>query len=147
MRYFRLFLFIYIGFIISSLLIFYFGNEGVAEYKKLRNYKTELRNNLEELKQINHELGDELELLKRDPDINKVEARRLGLISDGERLVKIEGYDNRGQSYEVGRLFSWDIRKDNRNLIFKYIGIFIPLFLIVIFGLIGFLKKINGNGS
>ena len=146
MRYFKLFFFIYAGFVISSLLIFNFGNEGVIEYKKLRDYKIEFKKNLEELKEINHELGDELTLLKSDPDVNKVEARNLGLIAEGERLVKIEGYKNTGQSYEVGKLFNWDIKKNNRNLIFKYIGIVISVFLIIIFGLIGFLKKVKSNG-
>jgi len=143
MRYFKLFLFIYVGFVISTLLIFYLGNEGVIEYKKLRDYKVELEKNLVELEEINHELGDELKLLKGDPDVNKVEARKLGLIAEGERLVKIEGYKGTGKSYKVSKLFNWDIKKNGRNFMFKYIGLFIPIFSIIIFGLIGFLKKIK----
>lgn len=147
MRYFKLFLFIYVGFVISTLLIFYLGNEGVIEYKKLRDYKVELEKNLVELEEINHELGDELKLLKGDPDVNKVEARKLGLIAEGERLVKIEGYKGTGQSYKVGKLFNWSPQKSNRNLLFKYIGIVMPVLLFIIFGLIGFFKRSKENGT
>ncbi len=147
MKHFRLFLFIYAGFFISTILIFYFGDEGIQAYGNLLGYKGELEKNLAELEQINRELNDQLQLLKSNPDVNRVEARNLNLIGKDEKLVKITGYSRSGRFYEIGKLLRWTVPKKGRSIVFKYIGAFTPLILFLLFGLMGLVNRKRHNGN
>ena len=147
MKHFRLFLFIYAGFFISTILIFYFGDEGIRAYRNLLGYKGKLEKNLAELEQINRELNDQLQLLKSNPDVNRVEARNLNLIGKDEKLVKITGYSRSGRFYEIGKLLRWTGPGKGRSIVFKYIGAFTSLILLLLFELMRLVNRNRRNDN
>ena len=111
------------GFCIASGLICIFGDSGVLEYARLDTYRRSLAKNVEELRQRNAALADELTALQKSPERALVMARDIGLYRPGDEVVRLEGRSPRTQSYEVGALLRLPRGGTAKNPIFKATGV------------------------
>ncbi len=132
----------YLGLLVSTLLTFYFGDEGVMNYNRLMAKKNALTENINGLKRINRELKEKMWMLKTDAETNRVEARRLGYISDNQVLIKLENY-NDSDYYTIGSLLTVDEPSGSRNFIFKLIGLAFPVLFMLFYILRFFYRSIK----
>ena len=70
------------------------GREGLWAYNQLQKQKIILNMSAERLQDINLRLNAEYNALQKDKDIIAAYAKKLGYVSEGERLVKITGIGN-----------------------------------------------------
>ncbi len=146
MKIFKLFVISYLGLLIASFLVFYFGDEGILNYNKLLARKKELIRNINDLETINRELKERMWMLRTDPETNRVEARRLTYVSNNEILVKVKSYENNNNYYTIGSLLKVQIPRTNKNLIFKIMGVCFPLVFFLFYLLKRFYRRIR-NGE
>lgn len=115
-----------VGFVLSSLLIFLFGDSGLTASADLEAYRGRLASNVARLHALNGNLAAEARLVEDDPDTIRVMARGVGLYAPEERVIRIRGYGS-SSSYEVGDLLRYRIRDGGRTRSFKILGVLLPL--------------------
>jgi hypothetical protein len=117
------------GFLLSTLLIYLFGDSGLGAYADLDAYRARLQANVTHLSSLNGQLASEARLAGEDPDTIRILARGIGLYAPEERVVRIRGYVSSPSAYEVGDLLRYRIGKGGNTRIFKILGICLPLAL------------------
>jgi hypothetical protein len=115
-----------IGFVLSSFLIYLFGDSGLTAYADLDSYRNRLAANVARLSSLNGDLSAEARLAENDPETIRVLARSVGLYAPKERVIRIRGYAS-SSAYEVGDLLRYRIGNDEKNRSFKILGISLPL--------------------
>jgi cell division protein FtsB len=131
MKLLRLFFFLAAGFIVSSLLTFFFGSGGIIEYLRLQRYRASLQANLDDLQGVHSRLLQELDALGTDPQRITLQARELGYFRPGERVVRIEGAVPPESYYTVGRLLRRSTPKNPWDRVFRIVGLALPAALYV----------------
>lgn len=113
-----------LGFILSSSLIFIFGESGVLRYRTLAGYREELAGNIEDLELLHRDLLYDLEALASDPERIALQARQLGYFQEQERLVRLEGYSPPRSVYTVGKILRRLPASENRSgdRLFRLLG-------------------------
>ena len=87
----RLFLAIGLFFGLSVLLSFFFGERGLMGFLRMQNIKSQLTQDIQNLKEQNAHLRKEAEALRNDPDhIEALARERLGMIRKGELIYQFE---------------------------------------------------------
>ena len=143
----RILLPLYIGFLISSIIVFLLGNGGLLEYHKLTKLQDALAENINELTDINGQLNSRLTLLNSDPDTVRLEARSMGYYQEGETRIRIEGFLKDTEYFPIGKLIQFQTRRVNKSVIIRLIGFSVPL-CYYIFALIRrFARKKSKSGS
>jgi Septum formation initiator len=143
----RLLLILVPGFVLASLLIYFFGDSGLLAFRRLDGYRQSLAANIVKLQSRSSSLNDDLVNLERSPEANLVMARQIGLYRAGDQVVKIEGMAGRVRSYEVGELIRLPRTKTSRNVIFKATGIGISGVLAALVLLAGRSSRRNRHGG
>ncbi len=69
-----------------------YGPRGVGAMRQLQAEQVRLTANLDALAGLNAELRSSLDNLSSDPDTISVYAHELGLVGEGERLIKLAGF-------------------------------------------------------
>lgn len=131
-----------LGFVFRSVLLFFWGNGGLADYGKVSEYKELLQANIEELKGINDGLRRELESLSSDPERVVLQARELGYFRPQERVFRIAGRQQEGSYYALGKLLRAAPQPEHKDWLLKLAGLAIPVVL-YLFGL--FRKRRKGH--
>ncbi|MGZ8461079.1 MAG: FtsB family cell division protein [Candidatus Deferrimicrobiaceae bacterium] len=85
----RLPLFIAAALLMVAVFISLFRDMGVVDSWKLRNTERQLRSEVEKLRQENALLKRTVEDLRGNPAVIEQEARRLGLIKEGENVIVV----------------------------------------------------------
>jgi cell division protein FtsB len=85
----RIPLFIAAGLVIAALFISLFRDTGFVDSWKLRRTERQLRGEVEKLRQENSLLKRTVEDLRSNPAVIEQEARRLGLIKEGENVIVV----------------------------------------------------------
>ena len=112
-----------IGFILTSVLIYFFGDSGIIEFRSLERYRVLLARNNEALKRTGENLFAELASLKGSSERTIVLARQIGLYREGDEIIRFENPPSRAESYEVGNLLRLRADGDRRNPMLKAVGI------------------------
>lgn len=73
--------------VIAALFISLFRDMGVVDSWRLRRTERQLRGEVEKLRQENAQLKRTVEDLRGNPAVIEQEARRLGLIKEGENVI------------------------------------------------------------
>ena len=95
----RLPLYIAGGLVIVAVFISLFRDMGVVDSWRLRATERQLRGEVEKLRQENALLKRTVEDLRGNPAVIEQEARRLGLVKEGENVIVVpEGQDSRQQT-------------------------------------------------
>lgn len=101
---------VFFGIAVYVLLGVFCGPRGIRAMHQLETEKNRLTANIENLSTLNADLKSSLDNLSADPDTISVYAHELGLICEGERLIKLAGFSggiNRkliaGSAIEVNR--------------------------------------------
>jgi len=85
----RLPLFIAAALVIAAVFISLFRDTGVVDSWRLRKTERQLRGEVEKLRQENVLLKRTVEDLRSNPAVIEQEARRLGLIKEGENVIVV----------------------------------------------------------
>jgi len=85
----RLPLLIAAGLLIAALFISLFREMGIVDSWKLRRTERQLRSEVEQLRHENTILKRTVEDLRGNPAVIEQEARRLGLIKEGENVIVV----------------------------------------------------------
>jgi len=85
----RLPLFIAAALVIAAVFISLFRDMGVVDSWRLRNTERQLRGEVDKLRQENALLKRTVEDLRGNPAVIEQEARRLGLIREGENVLVV----------------------------------------------------------
>jgi len=85
----RLPLFIAGALVIAAVFISLFRDMGIVDSWRLRNTERQLRGEVEKLRQENALLKRTVEDLRGNPAVIEQEARRLGLIKEGENVIVV----------------------------------------------------------
>lgn len=139
----RLFLSLYVGFVVYCLGVLFWGQTGVAARAELSHVEGRLEANMKNLQEINARLEREFEALRSDPATIKLEARQLGYYSPGEQRIYVSGFGGNQSSYEVGTIVNTESVKMPGDSFFRVAGLATAL----IFYLAGaiFFQKRNEN--
>jgi len=115
------------GFLISTVLIYVYGDTGLCAYADLDAYHARLEDNVARLSALNGTLSAEARLTEDDPETIRVLAREIGLYAPEERIIRIQGYSGSSSAYEVGDLMRYRIGDAGRTRVFKILGVSLPL--------------------
>jgi len=85
----RLPLFIAAAMVIAAVCISLFRDMGIVDSRRLRTTERQLRGEVEKLRQENAQLKRTVEDLRGNPAVIEQEARRLGLIKEGENVIVV----------------------------------------------------------
>jgi cell division protein FtsB len=85
----RLPLFLAAALVIAAVFISLFRDMGIVDSWRLRNTERQLRGEVEKLRQENALLKRTVEDLRGNPAVIEQEARRLGLIKQGEDVIVV----------------------------------------------------------
>jgi len=85
----RLPLFIAAALVVAAVFISLFRDTGVIDSWRLRKTERQLRGEVEKLRQENALLKRTVEDLRGNPAVIEQEARRLGLIKEGENVIVV----------------------------------------------------------
>ncbi len=120
------------------------GQDGIWAYKQLESHKIVLAQHVTSLQHVNDQLTIDSYALKEDVDVLKAFAKKMGFVSEGEKLLKISGFaDTPVFAYNAG---SKVLRPE---IIFipdwlaKCIGIFVFVCTNLIISLIQLKKSFN----
>ncbi|GMO12604.1 MAG: hypothetical protein Ta2A_22560 [Treponemataceae bacterium] len=80
-----------LGTAVYACMLIFFSNDGLSAYKSLEAQKYEISKQLNEITGTNNELYLQYNALKQDSDVIASYARKLGYVSDNEKLLKING--------------------------------------------------------
>ena len=95
----RLPLYIAVALVFAAVFISLFRDMGVVDSWRLRKTERQLRGEVEKLRQENVLLKRTVEDLRSNPAVIEQEARRLGLIKEGENVIVVpQRQDARPQS-------------------------------------------------
>lgn len=79
------------GILVYTSLALFFGSMGLSAYSQLEKEQEKQEVNIENLRLINHELGDTVNSLLYDKDTLAIYAREQGYASRQERFIRIVG--------------------------------------------------------
>lgn len=127
----RLAVYLAIGFGVASLLTFLFGEGGVLEYRGAVGYRRQLEQNIGELKRINGQLLEDLEALRSDPELLRLQARQLGYFREDEHVVRIQGRTQPSNFYAIGRIILRKPAARRPVWYFRLAGFGLPAVLLV----------------
>lgn len=82
---------IFAGTFVYAVVSLIAGDNGILGYNQLVEQKKEIAKQTELIQNINNELSLEYSALLRDKDVIAAFARKLDYVSDGEKLVKVNG--------------------------------------------------------
>jgi len=108
----------------TSLLVYFaltmtMGATGIAEYRRLTEYKSVLEENLADLEALNHNLQDKALILRTEPETLMVYARDLNYYDGNEGVIILRGYETRQNSYPMGKMLAWTRTPRNRTPLFR----------------------------
>jgi len=112
-------------FLLTALVVYFFGDSGLLAFQGLEKYRSELVANVDDLQMRNNDLKNELSRLQTDPETNAVLARDIGLYATGEAVVRLEGRPSHSETYSVGSLLSMKKGPENRSEVFKAVALVI----------------------
>ena len=121
-----------LGCIACLFLLFFFGPGGRMDYRDLLAYRFRLEANIDDLKETNRKLMDELEALGSDPERIALQARELGYFREGEKVVRIEGAQAEKNRYTVGTILNRAAGPVRTDWPFKVLGLGLPVALFLV---------------
>lgn len=92
MKHLRIILPIFIGTLVYSILVLFFGPKGLLPMMQLEREKKIVAANLEVLYELQDTLKTKLDNLSADPDTISIYAHELGYVYEGERLIRLAGF-------------------------------------------------------
>jgi cell division protein FtsB len=116
------------------LLSFFGGQDGLWAERQLETQKHEISLRTAGLARINTELQLEYQALRSDPEVIASFARKLGYVSDGEKLVKINGLSAIAQPvYDTGTVLKRSELRSIPEWVCKLAGICVAVLVLCLF--------------
>ena len=127
----RLLLYIALSFVLTSLFLFFFGSGGLLDYRKLLGYRANLQENITDLEGTNSDLLAEVQALGSDSERITLQARELGYFRKGEKVIRIEGYQQGKNYYTVGKIMRRKPQQPRADWPFRAVGVGLPVLLLL----------------
>jgi cell division protein FtsB len=140
---------VFLGTIVYVLISVSGGQDGLWAKRQLEAQKHEISLRTSEIMRINMDLLLEYQALKNDPDVIASYARKMGYVSNGEKLVKINGLPVHAQTvYTTGTVLKRHELRYIPEWICKLSGIGVGLLVMLFFLLFRakqmFTRKMSG---
>ncbi len=143
----KLFISLYIGFLVYIVLKSFFGVGGLFDCASSVQYKDILNKNLKELEIIYHDLFHDLKSLKSNAHIVKLYSRELGYFEADEHVIKFQGMGPKKSFYKVGTILRRNQAPKKETQVF-FISVGFAVFLVIfLFSLIFPDRKKQAYGS
>jgi len=82
-------------FAVYFIFSFIFGDAGILSYLRMQKKQGQLNHEIDDLRQKNAELKNQIGLLRSDPHyIEQIAREQLGLVKDGETIYQFQLNDN-----------------------------------------------------
>ena len=145
----RLFFPLCVGFLISTIVVFFFGSSGLREYNGLLQTREALHLNLQDLRQTHLELNQALRKLTTDPETVRMAAHELGYYQQGEHRLIVEGYPQVNNQYSIGTIVEARDQKMRRDVILRLVGYIVPfcIYVVAAIGRVDRLRKRHAPGQ
>ncbi len=137
---FRSFKWIFLSlFILYSLSLFLWGDSGLNAMKKQLNIEKELHRNLSVLVSTNEKLNKQLDSYRYDPETIIIQARELGYIQEGEKMLFVKGISDSSHVQKPGNVILPQTPSESGEKIIRAF-FFISMILTAAFSLLRTLK-------
>ncbi len=124
------------------------GQHGIWAYTQLEEHKIVLAQHLSALQQVNEQLTIDSNALKDDESVLRAYAKKMGFVSEGERLLKISGFaDTPAFVYNAGSKILRPQIIFVPDWISKCIGFFVFITINLIISLLHLKKSIKTYDS
>lgn len=124
---------VFFGTLVYVLLSVFAGQNSVFSYKQMEEQKCIISKKTNEIQNINLELQQELTALKNDKAVISAYARKLDYVSDGEKLVKINGLKPFQKNlYDIGTVSRHEEPSFLPEKYCKMIAVFFSLLMFII---------------
>lgn len=131
----RIIISLYIGYVVYSLLMLFYGQSGLVAMGEIEDYRNDLVVNLEEIQETNRRLHAEIDFLRSETEYISLESRRIGYFKPDEGIIYVDGYENRKNHYAVGKIIRWEESEDGRKRHFRSFGIAAALLMFLVMSL------------
>jgi cell division protein FtsB len=139
---------VFLGTVVYVLISFFGGQDGLWAEQQLEAQKREISLRTAHIASINSELMLEYQALKNDPEVIASYARKLGYVSDGEKLVKINGLPQRSQTvYSTGTVLKRGTVRFIPEWICKLTGMGVFALVMLVFLLRGLKNALSERGQ
>lgn len=139
----RILLSIYFGFAAYCLVVLVFGSTGIIANSELKAYRSRLETNLSHLEATNAQLASRFDALRGNPETIKLEARQLGYLEPGERLLQVSGYSRRSNAFTVGSLVRERHHVVTPDAVSRWIGLTVAVIAFILLGIVA--RRRNGS--
>jgi cell division protein FtsB len=119
----RLLVAAFVGITAYLAMAFVYGPGGLVAYRRMQDYRRDLEANIVELAEIHERLSARIDALSTDPEAVRLQAHALGYIAEDERVIRIEGYERRRNSFAVGRVVRRKDVQDDPTPVFRGIAL------------------------
>ncbi len=124
------------------------GQNGVWAYSQLQNHKIVLAQHLTSLQEVNEQLTIDSNALKDDENVLKAYAKKMGFVSDGEKLLKISGFaDTPAFVYSAGSKILRPSIVFIPDWLAKFVGILVFICINLIVSLLQLKKSLKSYDS
>lgn len=125
-----------------SSLTYFFGKKGFFAQKELLSQIEKVKNNVEDLHEIEVALSNNVLNLSYDYDTIKIYANKLGFVNDNEFMVKLVDYNaNRNYDFNPGQRLVLTEIKFLPDKIIKTISASVGVFVILLQMIFGYIKN------
>ncbi|MBN2535906.1 MAG: septum formation initiator family protein [Spirochaetales bacterium] len=133
MKFYHILIILYLGIILGSLLVLFFGDDGYLTFMLYKEHRDILCRNIEDLKKKNMQLVQKIKLLRSNPEVIRILARKLGYYGSDENIIFLNEDVTPGKLYEIGTIIKEIRGRPERNLLLKIIGFSASVFLGILF--------------
>jgi cell division protein FtsB len=123
----RLLLYLAVGYMVRSVVLFFFGTGGLVDFRALEAQEKALETNIQNLERINADLMEEQQALATDPQRLALLARELGYFREGDQVLELEGSVPAKRHFTVGTLVRVTHARRRADWIVKLLGLVVPV--------------------
>ena len=102
-----------------SICLFLWGDSGINAMKRQLNTEKELLRNLNVLVSTNEKLNKQLNSYRYDPETIIIQARELGYIQDGEKMLFVKGLNDTSHVQKPGNVILPQEQQESGEKIIK----------------------------
>ena len=128
-----LLIFIYTGFVVYSIALFWTGEAGLRVFNERLQYRDELIDNIDDLNLEHKKLSAELSTLRSSTEKNRVFARSLGYYEENEYKITAPFVNNSGRLMHIGKILTPDTHRGYIRNMRIAVTVSIGTFLLVLF--------------
>ncbi|MBI9103650.1 MAG: septum formation initiator family protein [Spirochaetales bacterium] len=105
------------------LLILVLGDYGIAEKRRLQDYRGVLTENLNELEILNESLNEKAASLRTEAETLQIYARNLDYYRQNEGVILVEDRQREQSTYSMGKMLAWNRKIVTKTPLFRVLSL------------------------